>query len=110
MTKRQIEIDLTELEAQRVEKVGRLDAVSLAPDRIADIHEFARKVRAGFDVLNSAENFPTRRKIINLLDVKIKLAVLDGQKVVYATCILNINAPQELPFDYTNSRRLILTD
>ncbi|MCB0212788.1 MAG: recombinase family protein [Anaerolineae bacterium] len=103
IAKRQIEVDLTELEAQQAEKINQLGAVTLAPERIADIHEFARKIRAGLDAVSSEESFETRRKIVNLLDVKIKMAVEDGQKIVYTTCILNINAPQELPFDYTSS-------
>ena len=41
----------------------------------SDIHEFAAKVRKGIETIDSELDFNNKHKIINLLEVKIKLAV-----------------------------------
>jgi len=55
-------------------------------------------------VIDGEVDFATKRYIINLLDIKVKLAVEDGQHVVYASCVLDTNVQLELLFYCTNLR------
>lgn len=108
--RRQLDADIADLTGQVNDLKSRLATVTLSPERIADIHEFAARVRKGMETIDSEFDFAKKRKIINLLDVKIKLAVFNGQQVVHATCILNINAPQELPYDKVNAPQELRAD
>ena len=74
---------------------------------VKDIHEFARKAREGLNIVDKEEDFDTRPKIINLLDLTVVLAVENGQKIAYASYSLNIKEPKELclnlSLDFTNT-------
>jgi hypothetical protein len=60
--------------------LGRVDEVEVAG--LAE--DFARRVAGGLEKVET--DFETRRQIIDLLDVRVTLAIEDGQKVVYIRC------------------------
>jgi len=49
--------------------------------------EFAREVSEGLAVAD--QDFEARRQIIDLLDVRVTLAIEDRQKVIYARCLVD---------------------
>ncbi|KPL25186.1 MAG: hypothetical protein AMJ93_00650 [Anaerolineae bacterium SM23_84] len=62
-----------------------LEAQTLTDDQILTIESFAKEVSGGLAVAN--EDFEARRHIIDLLDVKVTLAIGEGQKVAYVQCL-----------------------
>jgi hypothetical protein len=102
--RKSLEADIAAAENERRKIQTRLNVETLTPERIADIHEFAQKIGEGLKMIDGDIDFDVKRQIINLLDVKIKLAVEDGQQVVYASCVLDINVPLNLRGCYTNSK------
>lgn len=82
----QVEKALDSLEAQRAQLARQLEAQSLTPERIKSIKEHAFTVSQDLETFK--HDFEGRRRFIELLDVKIKLIVEEGQKVVYVSCYL----------------------
>ena len=90
-----LEADIAAAENERRMIQIRLNVETLTPERIADIHEFAQKIGEGLEVIDGEVDFAVKRQIINLFDYKVKLAVENGQQVVYASCVLEPNVPPE---------------
>jgi len=67
--------------------------VTMTDDQLAFIEEFCAKIRKG---LNRAD-FNARRHIIELLDVRGKIAFENGQKVLYLKCLIDLEQQQRLP-------------
>jgi site-specific DNA recombinase len=82
--KARLETTIMSLEKERADLITTLEAQTLTDDQILTIGEFAKKVSKG--LAKAETDFATRRQIIDLLDVRITLAIEDGQKVAYARC------------------------
>lgn len=100
--KKNLESDIAGLAAQRAELQSQLDNCELSPEAIADIYALAEQVREGLELLEDEPDFPLKRRIINRLDVRVRLTVEEKQKVIYASCVLDPNALLALPSDYTS--------
>jgi uncharacterized protein (DUF1778 family) len=84
--KARLQETIESLERERVALAAQLEAQTLTDEQVTTLTEFAQKVAQGLD--RADVSFEARRHVIELLDVKGTLAVEDGQKVVYARCML----------------------
>jgi len=71
----------------------------LSDDQIATITEFAQKVSKGLEIAD--QDFEARRRIVDLLDVRVTLAIEDGEKIAYVRCLVDETS---LSIDTTNTR------
>lgn len=84
-TRRQeIEKTIQELEIEKGRLVAELSDKTITEDQIIELEQFAETVSRGILVAD----FETKRRVIDLLDVRGKLAIESGEKVVYVTCKL----------------------
>jgi site-specific DNA recombinase len=74
------------LEKERADLVTTLEAMTLSDNQIMTIEDFARKVAGG--LAKAETDFEARRQIINLLDVRVTLAIEEGQKVTHVRCLV----------------------
>jgi site-specific DNA recombinase len=65
---------------------ARLEALGATQDQAAELKEFAAQIVEG--LADAEEDFAFRRFVIENLDVRVTLAVEDGQKVALARCLL----------------------
>jgi hypothetical protein len=72
--------------------------VTMTDDQLSYIEEFCAKIRTGLD----NADFNAQRQIIQLLDVRGKIAIENGEKVLYLKCLIEPPEPQQV------SRVLIL--
>ncbi|MBI4772004.1 MAG: hypothetical protein HY784_16710 [Chloroflexi bacterium] len=79
-----LEKDGADLTRERAELSAHLQAVLLTDEQIAEIESYCAEVREGLD----NATFEDKRRYFELLDVRGKLAVENGEKVVYARCRL----------------------
>jgi hypothetical protein len=85
--KTRLETTITSLETERAALQNRLQAHALTKEQIQSIKEFAHMVGKGLRL--AEDDFDQKRKIIELLNVRITLALENQEKVVYAECLLN---------------------
>jgi site-specific DNA recombinase len=71
---------------ERAGLTSQLMAQTLTDEQVQTITEFARKVALGLEEADAS--FEARRRVVELLDVQAELAVEEGQKVLYARCVL----------------------
>ena len=86
ITKRrqEIETSLTELEKEKQSLISELQTDTVSDEKILELEEFVDVVRQGIQVAD----FETKRRIIDLLDVRGKLAIENEEKVVHVICKL----------------------
>jgi len=84
LTERRVRLEkvVVELSQERAELVVHLQAVGMTDEQIRAIETFCAEVREGLE----AATFEDKQRYLELLDVRGKLAVEDGEKVVYARC------------------------
>lgn len=75
---------ITALEQEREGLAAQLRAQSLTEGEVQSVYDFAAEVAEGLSAAD--HDFETRRRIIELLDVRATLAVEEGEKVVYPRC------------------------
>jgi len=85
--KARLEITITALDQERADLAITLEAQTLTDDRIVTIESFAREVSESLEVAD--QDFDARRHIIDLLDVRVTLAIEEGQKVAYVRCLVD---------------------
>ncbi len=91
-TRRQeIEQTISELIIEREKLSQQFSSEYLSDEQIVEITAFAESIKDGI----RKADFETKRRIIDLLDVRGKLAIESGEKVVYVTCKLE-QQPQSL--------------
>ena len=64
--------------------------VTMTDDQLAYIEEFCAKIGTGLD----QDDFNVKRQIIELLDIRGKIAFENGQKVVYLKCLIDTQEQQ----------------
>jgi hypothetical protein len=84
--KNRLETTIKNLEVEKMGLVTHLEAKMLSEDQIRDIKEFARRIKEGLAAAD--ESFHSRRRIIEMLDVRATLTIENKEKVVYAQCRL----------------------
>jgi site-specific DNA recombinase len=65
--------------------------VSITDAQLSYIEAFAAKIRDGIDVAD----FYAKRQIIELLDIHGKIAVENGEKVIYLKCLIDLTGDNE---------------
>jgi site-specific DNA recombinase len=88
--KQRLEATVAALEKERAALADRLSGDTLTPKQKADIRRFTEQAGKGLAVAD--RDFKARRRLVELLDVTATLAYEDGDKVVYARCVLGENA------------------
>jgi hypothetical protein len=84
--KTRLETTIAALEKERVNLVTTLESQTLTDAQIATIEEFAREVAGG---LEEAKTFEAKRRIIDDLDVTVRLVMEDGLRVAYLYCLID---------------------
>ena len=64
--------------------------VTLTDDQLGYIEEFCAKIRKGLD----KADFNVKRQIIQLLDIRGKIAYENGERVLYLKCLIEPREPQ----------------
>jgi hypothetical protein len=82
--KAQLEKDVIDLAQKRVELSVHPQDIGVTDEQIAAIETFCADMREGLD----SATFEDKRRYFELLDVRGKLAVEDGEKVIYIKCKL----------------------
>ncbi len=82
--KYRLEQMLTDLQKEKNELLGHIRKVSITDDQLAYIKSFCDKIRKGLD----QADFKTRRKILELLDIRGKIAVENDERVIYLKCLI----------------------
>jgi site-specific DNA recombinase len=84
--KTRLETTIGALEGERAGLVAQLEARTLTGEQVQTIVDLAEQVRRKLPIAD--ESFEARRRLIELLDVWMTLAVEDRERVVYARCML----------------------
>ena len=82
--KARLEETLMNLRKEKVELSSHLHAITVTDEQIEDIEAICAQVRDGLETAT----FEQKRQLIDLLDVRGKLAIENDEKVVYVKCIL----------------------
>jgi site-specific DNA recombinase len=93
--KARLESMLANLHKEQDDLARHIRKVTMTDDQLSFIEAFCAKIRNGLD----NADFNTKRQIIELLDIRGKIAIENGEKVIYLKCLIQ---PQPL------SRVLIL--
>ncbi|MCB9112212.1 MAG: recombinase family protein [Anaerolineales bacterium] len=96
--KTRLEEMLTNLHKEQNDLAGHVRQVTLTDDQLSYIEEFCAKIRNGLGKVD----FNAKRQIIQLLDIRGKIAFENGEKVLYLKCLIDFQDPQQV------SRVLIL--
>ena len=65
--------------------------VTMTDDQLSYIEAFCAKIRTGLD----QADFNAKHQIIELLDIRGKIALENGQKVVYLKCLIDPKEQQQ---------------
>ncbi|MFN8474895.1 MAG: recombinase family protein [Anaerolineae bacterium] len=84
--KRRLEATISALSSEQQALSERLADYELSPHMIENLQAFARQVGAG--LTEADESLDVQLSVVELLNVEATLAVEDGQKVVYARCLV----------------------
>jgi site-specific DNA recombinase len=85
--KNRLETTIATLEKERVDLALTLESQTLTDDQIMTIKDFAKEVAGGLE--EAETSFEAKRHIIDLLDVRVTLAIEEGQKVAYVRCLVD---------------------
>jgi site-specific DNA recombinase len=97
-----LEDTLATLEKERVALTAHLETQSLTPDQVQSVRDFAARIADGLDVIDGS--FAERRRILTVLDTRVKLAREGTQKVAYVRCAFGAKS---LPIEPTPSTRSV---
>lgn len=82
--KLRLENNINNLRKEHLEISSTIEKLTLTDDQISEIQEFCDGIR---DRIDTAD-FDEKRQLLELFDVRGKLAVENNEKVIYATCLL----------------------
>jgi hypothetical protein len=85
--KTRLEATIAASEEERADLTTQLETVTLSDTQIATITDFAKEVSEGLEI--AGQDFDARRHIIDLLDVRVTLAIEDDQKVACVRCLVD---------------------
>mgnify|MGYP001247007460 CR=1 FL=1 len=74
------------LERERASLIAHLGTQLVTSEQIKTIQEFAAKARQDFAAMG--EGFAARHAVVEALDVQVSLVLEDGERVIYARCML----------------------
>ena len=90
-----LEATIRVLETERNDLAAQLEAQTITDEQVTTITEFAQEVACGLE--EADRDLEARRQIIELLDVKVTLALEDGEKVAYVRCAVGNDALSIVP-------------
>jgi len=82
---KQLEDGIAGLGREREILVGQLAQETLPDETIRDIVKFAGEV--ALDLEAAGQSYEARRRIVDMLDVRVTLTLEDGEKIVYASML-----------------------
>jgi len=82
--KTNLDTTLSNLKREKADLASHLQTTTVTIEQIAGIEAFCAKIREGLDIAT----FEQKRQVIDMLDVRGKLAIENDEKVVYVKCIL----------------------
>ena len=85
--KTRLETTIASLEKERANLTIELQTNTLTDEQIKTIVDFARKVSQGLEI--AEKDFDARRRIIDLLDVQVRLVIEDGVKVAWVSWLVS---------------------
>lgn len=88
------------LQRERTELAVRVESQTITTKQIQTIRQFGQRVALGLG--KADQSFDARKRIVELLDVRARLSIEDGQKIVYAYCVLG---EDELPIAPSSTER-----
>ena len=88
--KARLEEMLVSLQSEHNDLMAHVRNVTMTDDQLKYIEEFCATIRTGLDMAD----FVTKRHIIELLDIRGKIAFENGQKVIYLKCLIDPNEQQ----------------
>jgi len=98
--KSRLEDLLFNLGKEQNELMAHVRHVTITDDQLNYIEAFCAKIRKGLD----HADFNTKRQIIDLLDIRGKIAFENGQKVLYLRCLIDTQEQQQrLPIQISPS-------
>lgn len=98
--KTRLESMLANLQKEQNDLTRHIRKVTMTDDQLAMIEAFCAKIRGGLD----QADFNTRRQIIELLDIRGKIAFENGEKVIYLKCLIDPPGQQQrLPMQISHS-------
>jgi len=83
--KNHLETTLNALKREQEALQAQLDRQVLSDEQIKTIQEFITLLRPQIETTD----FETRQRIITMLNVEVTLAIEEGQKIVYARCVIS---------------------
>ncbi|MBU0494346.1 MAG: recombinase family protein [Chloroflexi bacterium] len=96
--KTRLETTIAALQWERSGLAAQIEAQTLTAEQVQTIVDFAATIREAVEEADA--DFTHRRNLIELLDVQATLTIEDGQKVVYARCLVG---EETLPIVSPNS-------
>ncbi|MBK8421043.1 hypothetical protein [Candidatus Villigracilis saccharophilus] len=95
--KSRLEQMLTNLSKEQNDLAGHVRKVTMTDDQLSYIEAFCAKIKNGLE----QADFNTKRQIIELLDVRGKIAFENNEKVLYLKCL--ISQQQRFPVPISHS-------
>ena len=89
--KARLETMLASLHKEQNDLARHIRKVTMTDDQLAMIEIFCAKIRNGLD----EADFNARRQIIELLDIRGKIAFENGEKVIYLKCLITPQGQQQ---------------
>jgi site-specific DNA recombinase len=86
-----LEAAMGSLEREQAALIAELATQVITEEQMPMLREFAAEVATRLEA--AEEDFETRQRIIEILDVRVTLTVEEGQRVVYPRCVLGGNLP-----------------
>ena len=87
--KTRLEQTIASLQEEKARLAAGLRATLLSKDQSLQVQDFLAEVVEGLQL--AGDSFESRRRIIEMLDVRGTLAIEDGQKVLYVRCPIGAN-------------------
>jgi hypothetical protein len=82
--KLRLEINITNLRKEHLKISSTIEKLTLTDVQISEIQEFCDGIRDRIDTAN----FDEKHQLLELFNVRGKLALENNEKVIYATCLL----------------------
>ncbi len=98
--KTRLEDTIRSLTAEEGRVLATLEAHMLTEEQIKSLREFSLQIADGLDTIE--QDFETRRRLVEILDVRGRIALEDGCRVVYVECFLD-----ESVFTLSKKRRAL---
>ena len=84
--KLRLETNIVNLRKEHLEISSAIEKLTLTDDQISEIQEFCDGIRDRVDTAS----FDEKRQLLELFDVRGKLAIENNEKVIHATCLLQL--------------------